>query len=89
MDFVKGRLITGLMGVLFGAFLGVLINVFIQWGGHRWGIPQTLGWTNVVQCSAAICGLIGLVFGLSVGSVLGYAIDFVWDLITRSPWRSR
>jgi hypothetical protein len=89
MEFVKGRLTTGIMGALLGAFLGVLINIFIQWGGHRWGIPQTLVWTDVVQYSAATCGLIGLVFGVSVGSVLGYAIDFVWDLITRSPWRRR
>lgn len=89
MDFVKGRLIAGVMGALLGAFLGVLINIFIQWGGHRWGIPQTLGWANVVQYSAVTCGLIGLVFGVSVGSVLGYAIDFVWSLITRSPGRTR
>ncbi|SEK13789.1 hypothetical protein SAMN05216567_12416 [Variovorax sp. OK605] len=89
MDFVKGRVVTGALGALLGAFLGVLINIFIQWGGHRWGIPQTLGWTNVVQCSAVTCGLIGLVFGESVGSVLGYAIDFVWSLITRGSSRTR
>jgi hypothetical protein len=89
MNFVKGRLITGLTGASVGAFLGILINIFIQWGGHRWGIPDTLGWTNVVGCSAAVSGLLGLVFGVSVGTVLGHAIDFVWSLIARSPGGTR
>jgi hypothetical protein len=79
------RLVSALMGAIWGAVLGVLVALFLHYvvGNDFDQGFLILDWKNVIIGSAGLFAALGLIFKASVATAIGAVMNWVWGGILR------
>lgn len=83
---IQERVISGILGVIWGAVLGLLIALALS---YFVGASYSRGfliadWRSTIIGSAVLCGLGGLVFKTSVATAIGTMMTWVFNAITHN-----
>ena len=76
---IHGRLIAAAMGAIWGTLIGLMVATFLSYVA---GQPFSAGllvatWKSTILFCSGLCAVLGLVFGVSVGTLIGNGIAWM------------
>lgn len=86
---VHGRLVAAAMGAIWGVLIGLLVATYLSYtAGYTFNAGLLVAtWKSTIVFCSGMFALLGLVFGVSVGTLIGNVIAWTWYLIVQDGSR--